>query len=387
LLVLLRNGFDIHGVLPPSCGESLVGGRDEKIINYSPKKEMEEKKMARRIGVVGIVILGMAFMLLGRVADSADLPKVIALATLAPGTSMHTVSTGEAEIISNNTPMRVMVESYEGPGVFLPLMEKGQVELAMANCVEAYWAYHGLLSYKEPTGGKGYPGLRTIFLDSTALTGMVAGRDTGIMKTADLKGKRIGQVDAVHLSPHLTNRAFVANGGLDPDKDVVWVPCASIEAGNKLLQEKKVDAATNAFGAAFVEEVNAARGAVWVSCDPSPEARKRFTDIHPATFVQLKNGAGTGVVQDTWLASFRRGIHCWASMKDDVAYSIAQTIYNNVDKLKGVHPLVKELTKETLCTTDAVAPFHPGAVKFFKEKGLWTDEMQRHQEALLARKK
>ena len=201
------------------------------------------------------------------VASDPKLPKVISLATLAPGTSMHTVSTSQAEILTNSTPMRVMVETYEGPGVFIPLMKKGQVEIGKINCIEAYWAYNGMLSYKEPTGGRGYRGLRTLFLDSGAVVGLLAGADTGIRKTADLKGKKIAQVDPSHLSPHLTNRAMVANAGLDPDKDVIWVPSASIRAGMKLLKERKVDVATSAFGAGVVEEANAARGIVWVSID------------------------------------------------------------------------------------------------------------------------
>lgn len=346
---------------------------------------MKPKQNKMVIFALGTVIAAL-MMGTGGVANSAELPKVISLATLAPGTSMHTVSTSQAEILTKNTPMRVMVESYEGPGVFIPLMKKGEVEIAKINCVEAHWAYHGLLSYKEPTGGKGYRGLRTVFVDAGAVVGMVAGADTGIKTTGDLKGKRIAQVDPAHLSPHLTNRAFVANGGLDPDKDVTWVPCASIKAGNKLLKERKVDVATNAFGAAYVEEVHAARGACWVSADPSPEAQKRFTDVHPGKFVMIKAGTGTGVIQDTWLSSFRRGVHCWETLPDAVAYAIVETIWKNVDKLKTAHPLVRGLTKERLCTTEAAAPYHPGAITFFKEKGLWTNEMQRYQEALLAKR-
>jgi TRAP transporter TAXI family solute receptor len=224
-------------------------------------------------------------------------------------------------------------------------------------------------------------------LDAGAIVGLIAGADTGVKTTRDLKGKKIAQVDPAHLSPYLTNRAFVANADLDPDKDVTWVPSASIRAGIKLLKERKVDVATTAYGAAYVEEVNAARGISWVTADVSPDAKKRFNDIHPTNFVLIKKGAGTGVVQDTWLSGFRRGVHSWVTLPDAVAYTIVETVWNNVDKLKKAHPLVRNLTQERLCTTEASTPFHPGAIKFFKEKGLWTEELEEHQQALLAKKR
>jgi TRAP-type uncharacterized transport system substrate-binding protein len=77
----------------------------------------------------------------------------------------------------------------------------------------------------------------------------------------------------------------------------------------------------------------------------------------------------------------------WETFPDEAAYAILEALWNNMEKYRNVHVLLRSLTQKRLATIEATVPFHPGAVKFYKEKGLWTDELEKHQKALLEGKR
>jgi TRAP transporter TAXI family solute receptor len=311
------------------------------------------------------------------------LPPIISMGSLAPGTATHAWASALADLVTKNTPMKLLIESHPGPGAVFPMMEKGDIDLEGCPSPEVYWAFHGDYGYKEPTGGKGYKGLRLLFMDAVYTVGLVTGVDTGLKTTRELKGKRIALVSPVLLSAYLSIQASVANGGWT-EKDVVYVPVGSPTEGKKLNVEKKVDASSHPMGAADVEEIAAARGgARFISLDPSPEATKRAKKFHPAIPQLIKKGTATGILEDTWLNTFRNAVVSWETFPDEAAYAILEALWNNMEKYKKVHVLLRRLTEKRLATTEATVPFHPGAVRFYKEKGLWTDELENLQKALL----
>ncbi len=315
------------------------------------------------------------------------LPKIISMGTLAPGTASHAWSSGLAELVTNNTPMKLLLESYPGHAVGLSLLSKGNVDLVGGPSPEMYWAFHGDYGYKEPTRGKGYKGLRILFLDAVYTVGLVTGFDTGIKTTRELKGKRIALTSPVILSAYLSVQASVANGGWT-EKDVIYVPVGSATEGKKLNVEKKVDASSHPLGAADVEEISAARGgARFISLDPSPEAVKRARQFHPAIPQLIKKGTATGIVEDTWLNTFRNAVTCWETFPEEAAYAILEVLWNNIEKYKNVHVLLRRVSRERLATNEALIPFHNGAVKFYKDKGIWNAELENMQKAFLEGKR
>jgi TRAP transporter TAXI family solute receptor len=314
------------------------------------------------------------------------LPSILSMGSLVPGTASNAWATGLASAVAKNTSMKLVIESHPGPGVSFALMKDGKIELVGCPAAEMLWAYWGQYGYKQPTEGKGYKGLRMLFMDAEYVVGLVTGADTGLKKVSELRGKRIALVDEVLLSAYLSVRGAVANGGLT-EKDVIFVPVSSASEGKKLNVERKVAASSHPLGAGDVEEISAARGgARFLSLDPSPEARARLNQFHPAIPKRIKAGAVTGVVEDTWLSSFRSGVASWETLPDAAAYAIVESIWNDIDAYRTVQVLLKALTRERLATVETTIPYHTGAIQFYKAKGLWTEELEHHQKALLGKR-
>ena len=60
-----------------------------------------------------------------------------------------------------------------------------------------------------------------------------------------------------------------------------------------------------------------------------------------------------------------------------------KAIWENTDKLAPIHPLFKEWTRERAVDHEVTIPYHPGAVRFYKERKVWTAEMDAVQQKLL----
>ena len=58
-----------------------------------------------------------------------------------------------------------------------------------------------------------------------------------------------------------------------------------------------------------------------------------------------------------------------AKLSDDVAYNVTKAVFENLDEFKKLHPALSTLTPESMLEGNSV-PYHPGAIKYFKEKGL-----------------
>jgi TRAP transporter TAXI family solute receptor len=59
-----------------------------------------------------------------------------------------------------------------------------------------------------------------------------------------------------------------------------------------------------------------------------------------------------------------------ASVPDDVVYEVVRAVFENVDDFRSLHPAFANLDPKKMVVDGLSAPIHPGAMKYYKEKGL-----------------
>jgi TRAP transporter TAXI family solute receptor len=308
------------------------------------------------------------------------------LATHPVGNLTNMAGTGVAAVVNKHSSIQLKVKAVAGPTTWLPMMETGEIDLGIFTSADSYPAYLGVEAYKGLSKGKGFD-IRLAATGMVLSLGVVVSGACPAKTLAELKGLRVCGNYANVPSAQVAMTAALANGGLTWS-DVKMVPVPHPGAAVKAVMEGRADAAWASLGMPAVRELDAKRGARFLSLDISPEAIARKDKIHPYSFPVLrKAGTAPGLVQDTWMMGIENYVVCRADIPDDVIYAINKALWEHCDELGAFHPTMKSWNQKNFVSTRLFTPYHPGAIKFLKEKGLWTEKLEARQEELLAMKK
>ena len=313
------------------------------------------------------------------------LPKTLNLATHPIGTMLNAVGTGLSTVLSKHLPTMVKVMPTTGPTEWLPMATTGEVDMGVLNNWDSKMGRLGRLEYKAATGGKG-ASIYLLCCGVPAYNGVVVSEKSGIKKGTDLKGKTVVGVYTGSAGITGQMRASLANFGLKPT-EVKMINVPGVEAGIRGIIEGRNDAGMANIGMAVVAELDAKDGARFLSYDPSPEGFKRMQEHFPCYPAQVKPGPGlTGIREPIYLMGYDFYLVGSEKLSGDAAYAIVKTLWENDKELAPIHVRLKEWTKDRYVTTKATIPYHPGAIKFYKEMGAWGTEMDNLQKQLLEEK-
>jgi uncharacterized protein len=350
-------------------------------------------KMTKMRRGVLFLLMGWTFFMLsdGWVEVKAQTPKpalkgLLTLATHPVGSLVNSMGTGLATVLSKHLPTAVKVMPTTGPTEWLPMVATGEVDMGVLNNWDAKMGRLGKDEYKAATGGKGAP-IYLLCSGSPALNGIVVAENSGIRKGSDLKGKRVVGIYTGSAGITAQARANLANFGVKPE-DVKMVSVPSVEAGIRAIIEGRADATgSNAMGMALISELDAGKGARFLSFDPSPEAVKRMQEYFPCYMVQVTPGPGrVGVKEPVTLMAYDFYLAGSEKLSNDAAYGVVKTLWEFDKELAPIHVRLKDWTKERFVTDKATIPYHPGAIQFYKEVGAWKGEMESLQKRLLEEK-
>ncbi len=310
--------------------------------------------------------------------------KVLNLGTHGVGSIANAMGTGIAAVLSEGLDVEVKAIASSGPTEWLPMIDSGEMDLGILNNWDAQMGWQGQSVYRNLSGGRGFE-IRLITSGHKALNGIVVAEGSGIKSGLDLKGRRY--VGIYTGSPAITaqGEAALANFGLSPD-DVKMMAVPSVDAGVRALIEGRAEAnGSNNIGMGVISELDASRGARFLSFDPSPEAVRRLQQKFPAILVKLSPGAGkTGVREEIYLMSYDFYLVGRATLAEDLVYQMVKVLWERNGELTRINRQLEDWTPENFVNRLNTIPYHPGAVKFYREKGLWSSDMEMRQQELLA---
>lgn len=322
--------------------------------------------------------LALALSVLLSLPSLSAIPRSATLATHATGSLYNAIGTGIATVVSRHTPMTVRVQPFAGPPAWLPSMDSGDTDMGVLTSADAATSYKGIILYK-----RSFKNTRILVVGGFLQLGFYVPRDSPIETVADLKGKRIPTDFPGTPIVKLSSAAALASAGLTYN-EIVKVPVSDLQAGAQAFVEGRTDAGWHSVGSPAVEEANARKGGVkFISVIPGQEGAKKMAAIYPGSFPSvLKAGSATGIVKDT--AVLTNDIYLVASkaLSEEAAYEVVKALWEFNQELGAAYPALKAWRRDRMVSENAYIPYHPGAVRFFKEKGVWSKEMEALQAKL-----
>ena len=289
--------------------------------------------------------------------------------TASAGSTPHILGTAMQQVFSKTFPDgRFEVAVTGGSIENSRLLRSGDANLGIASVTGAAMqnAWHG--RNLEP-GEEPYQEIRTLMGFVHIVGHLIARKDAGIETLADIKGKRVGIGSSVRTSA--LHEPFWRSQGIDWVDDVEEVPLSSGDR-YRFLAEGRIDAAlawtVGTKLAAIIEEYTSANEAVWARVDRTGLEQAGLTvfTFAPGSLPQLDfENYGPSLTMSALVAR--------EDMSDDDAYTIVKTLHENIEDIVLLLPAVQAAVEDPFVFTSSSDPFpyHRGAVRYWREVGLW----------------
>jgi len=229
--------------------------------------------------------------------------------------------------------------------------------------------------------------LRMLYIvDRQTIYSMATAADTDIYTAEDLKGKKI----AWTVGSAFTQKMILGSigfGGLTVD-DVELVEVRSTTQAYRAVIEGHADAAIFASAGSLSYELEATRGIRWLPFPPDNRTGwAAFHKLHPEVNpIPAKAGAGLSEESPIWGVTLPHPHYfAYDHMDENTAYWIVKMMVESYDEYKDISLEMKWYTLEDCVNVLSYVPYHAGAVRYFKERGVWTEIHEQNQRILMDR--
>lgn len=340
------------------------------------------KKLSYSIGFLFILCMVIGSF---QFASAGNLPKILRLGTMPVGTTVNTSGIGLADIISKHTPMQVKVVPVAVEVIWIPMMANKEMDLGVGNCLEFENAYFARQVYRmvaKKMKVKSFP-VRMVAKGGQLQLGFLVRGDSPFKTIADLKGARV-PLYPPGSSTNLHTVALLANAGLKPE-DVKNVPVSNPLQATRALIDGRADAVDVAINAPMVMEAVTKVHARFLPVDMSAEAVKRMQEVNHQYYAAIPQNYDPNVMKKPIPElTLDLGFVASAYLSDDAVYSLTKAIWENRKEL-AEKPVLSGWNSNSFVDPERTFfPFHPGAVRYWKEAGLWSQKMDEIQARLLS---
>lgn len=328
-------------------------------------------------GLVGLAMAG--------AVHAQELPKTMIWTSYDLGASGYAEASAIADAMGRKYGTRIRIQpSGSGIGRLQPVLT-GRADLGFL-ATETFFATEGLFDFAARRWGP--QDLRVIVGKPNSFD-MATAADAGIDKVADVKGKRVAYA-AGNPSANLKCDAILAFAGLTRD-DVDAIMFPTYAAAMSSLSEGKADATCTVTATGQMYELaESPRGIHWVNLAPDDEQGwARLSAVAPLfTPVTESKGAGLSADDPVQMMAYRYPVLVTrADTSEDEIYAVIKALDETYGMYKDATATASRYTLEKSGKPPIDAPFHEGAIRYLKEKGIWTEADQQWNDQRLARLK
>lgn len=291
----------------------------------------------------------------------------LSIGTGGTGGVYYPLGGGLASVLSKHVSgMQATAEVTGGSVDNLNLINTGKPYLGFTMSDAALDAYRGQDKFK----GKKVP-LRTLAVLYPNRMHVVSVEGTGVNKFEDLKGKRVSTGSPGSATEVMAFRLIEA-AGLDKDRDMRRERLGVAESVNA-LKDRKIDAFfwVGGLPTAAVTDLAATPGVKIKMVDHAhlvPKMNQKYGNLYVEDVIPKATYAG--MATDNKQATVMNILVANENLSEQAAYNVTKAIFEHRDELIAVHKEAANFKLENQKEAATPIPFHPGALKYYKEKGV-----------------
>ena len=261
--------------------------------------------------------------------------------------------------------IRCSVESTGGSVFNINTIRAGELDFGVAQSDVQYNAYKGLKQFEKDGPFKE---LRSVFSLHPEPITILARKEADIKSIQDLKGKRFNIGNPGSGTRAAADELMSALGWTTADFGLVSELKAD-EHGAALC-DNKIDAFIYGIGhpSANIQDPTTTCGAKLVPVT-GPAIDKLVASAPYYAKVDIPGGIYAGNPNPTPTYGVLATLVTSSKVSDDVVYELVKVVFENFDDFKKLHPALANLDPKKMIKDGLTAPLHPGAVKYYKEKG------------------
>lgn len=317
-------------------------------------------------------------------SQDVELPGNLSLTSYDVGAASYNQAVALGTALGNAYGISLRVLPATSDVARLLPIRQGRVDFGVIGS-ESFNAAEGTEAFADPAVGP-QPLRLVIGSNSDNCFTLALRGDAGIESIDDVKGKRVAfVVGAPALQSNVA--AFLAFGGLTWD-DVQKVDVASFGASWEALINGQVDAITTLTTGSYAQQAAASpAGLAWLPLPAENEEGWQHLQARKPQFSPRLATLGPNISKENPLecAGFPFPVLATYPDRDEkLVYSMTRALDEQYQSYVDIEPAMSGWAADRQ-NFEWVIPFHAGAVAYWKEKGLWNDEAEAHNQALVAR--
>ena len=315
---------------------------------------MKAKKWLGLVAAMTVAVMGFSGV--------ASAKTFISIATGGTAGTYYPIGGAIAQAVSKGSDIQATAETSNASVANINLLAKGDIEVAMVQNDITFWALNGKMMFKTPV--KNIRAIAALYPEHVQL---VTTKASGIKTIADLKGKRVS-VGAPGSGVEGDVRSIFQVVGLRyQDMRVDFLDYGGTASRFK---DNQIDAGfwVTGYPTASIMDLATMKDITLIPFDDDliKKIRKEFP-----FFIASKIPAGTyrGVDRDVSTIAVKAILVTHDKVPDEVIYKFTKAMFANIKDIQGAHAAARQINLKT-ALDGLTAPLHPGAAKFYKEKGM-----------------
>ncbi len=244
-------------------------------------------------------------------------------------------------------------------------IKAGDMDMGVA---QSDWQFHAFNGSKDFSGDNKFDKLRAVFSVHPEPFTVVARADSGVNTFDDLKGKRV----------NVGNPGSGQRATMEVVLEALGWKMEDFALASELKPAEQAAALGDNNVDAIIYTVGHPNGSIQEATSTTPSKLipvvgagidKLVADNPFYSKATIPGGMYAGTDGDVETFGVRATFVTSSDVPDDVVYTVVKAVFDNFERFKGLHPAFANLTEKEMISAGLSAPLHPGAEKYYKERG------------------